>query len=95
MTLQSFIQSLANEEPPTGFSDQLLSLWYEGKGNWNRSHQLIQDLEDSTAAWIHAYLHRKEGDNWNADYWYNKAGRKSPSLTLQQEWESIVSELLQ
>jgi hypothetical protein len=94
MTLQSFIQSLANEEPPTGLSDPLLSLWYEGNGNWDRSHQLIQDLEDTTAAWIHAYLHRKEGDNWNADYWYNRAGRKRPSLSFQKEWENIVSALL-
>lgn len=94
MTLQSFIQSLANKEPPTGLSDPLLSLWHEGTGYWDRSHQLIQDLEDTTAAWIHAYLHRKEGDNWNADYWYTKAGRKRPSLSLQQEWESIVSALL-
>ncbi|MBC7850087.1 MAG: hypothetical protein H7Y31_10140 [Chitinophagaceae bacterium] len=90
----AFQQSLSNAKAPAGLSIYLESLWYDGKGDWDQSHNLIQDLTDNTAAWIHAYLHRKEGDNWNADYWYQKAGRKRPGLSLQEEWEAIVTELL-
>ena len=61
---------------------------------WQKAHELIQDIEDKSAAWIHAYLHRKEGDIWNADYWYNRAGKKRPSLTLQEEWKDIVEAML-
>jgi len=70
------------------------SLWYDGKGNWEQSHNIIQDINDSNASWIHAYLHRKEGDNWNADYWYNKAGKKRPDTILEKEWEDIVRKMI-
>jgi len=90
MDLQLFKQSLSSPQPPSGTSVYLLALWEDGKGNWEQSHNLIQDLTDKTAAWIHAYLHRKEGDIWNADYWYSKAGRKRPSVSLEEEWETIT-----
>jgi hypothetical protein len=90
MDLQLFKQSLSSAKAPSGTSIYLQSLWEDGKGNWEQSHNLIQDLTDKTAAWIHAYLHRKEGDNWNADYWYSKAGRKRPSVSLEEEWETIA-----
>jgi len=89
-----FKQTLANAKPPAGIDIYLESLWEDGRGNWDRAHTLIQDLTDRKAAWIHAYLHRKEGDIWNADYWYSKAGRKRPDLSLEQEWEFIVDEFL-
>lgn len=94
MELNNFVLSLQEPAPPVSVSLYLQALWYDGKGNWNKAHDLIQDVEDSTAAWIHAYLHRKEGDNGNARYWYHRAGKKFPALSLQEEWEEIVGELL-
>jgi hypothetical protein len=94
MDLQNFQQSLKNDIPPAEASVYLQALWYDGKGDWEKSHELIQDLPDKDAAWIHAYLHRKEGDVWNADYWYRKAGRKRPSVALEEEWEQIAEALM-
>ena len=71
-----------------------MALWYDAKEDWEKAHELIQDIEDKNAAWIHAYLHRKEGDIWNADYWYRRAGKKRPDASLQNEWEQIATELL-
>lgn len=93
MTTGEFQQSLANERPPTG-SPYLQALWYDAKGDWNTAHSLIQDRDDDTSAWIHAYLHRKEGDIGNADYWYRRAGRKRPAGSLEDEWAVIVTALL-
>ncbi len=94
MDFQTFQQSLNNSTPPADASVYLQALWHDSKGNWDKSHELIQDLPDQNAAWIHAYLHRKEGDTWNADYWYRKAGKKRPDLTLEEEWEQITKALL-
>lgn len=92
--LNSFRQTLKTEIPPEGLTPCLLALWYDAKGDWNRSHGIIQDSPDEMAAWIHAYLHRKEGDTWNADYWYRKAGRTRPAISLDEEWEYIANEIL-
>jgi hypothetical protein len=94
MNLTDFKSSLATQAPPKSASVYLAALWYDAKGDWQKAHELIQDLPDSTASRIHAYLHRKEGDTWNADYWYNKAGSKRPGLSLEEEWEDIVAKLL-
>ena len=94
MNTTDFRNTVKDENPPQGISVYVQALWYDAKGNWEKAHELIQDLPDKNASWIHAYLHRKEGDSWNADYWYNKAGRKRPLLSLEQEWEQILSELL-
>ncbi len=94
MDIQFFKQSLSLSKLPQGINVYLEALWEDGRGNWSRSHEIIQDLEDDTAAWIHAYLHRKEGDIWNADYWYRRANRKRPTVSLEQEWEDIANELL-
>jgi hypothetical protein len=93
MTIDHFKNSL-DGEPAQGISIYLQALWHDAKGDWEKSHDLIQDLNDADAAWIHAYLHRKEGDIWNADYWYRKAGRKRPDLSLEAEWEQIVMAML-
>ncbi|MDP4263284.1 MAG: hypothetical protein Q8941_12220 [Bacteroidota bacterium] len=93
MTSGDFHSSLSLPEPPSSFSSYLQALWYDGKEDWEKAHTIIQDINDSTAAWIHAYLHRKEGDLGNADYWYSRAGKKRPPVSLQQEWETIVKEL--
>lgn len=94
MTFEQFQQSLSLSLPPSEISDHLKALWYDGKGDWQQSHDIIQDINDANAAWIHAYLHRKEGDIWNADYWYSKAGKKRPTVSLQQEWQMISNELI-
>lgn len=93
MDFSTFKQSLAGNNPPA-VSIYLQALWYDAKQDWNKAHTLIQDVEDKNAAWIHAYLHRKEGDISNADYWYRRAGKQRPSLSLQDEWEQIVSDLI-
>jgi len=94
MNLISFKQSLAENNPPQNSSVYLKALWQEGKGNWDKAHELIQDLEDKNASWIHAYLHRREGDIGNADYWYRRAGKKRPDVSLENEWEEITTALL-
>lgn len=94
MNATQFKQSLSLPEPPAGISVYLRALWYDGKGDWEKSHNMIQDLPDKMASWIHAYLHRKEGDTGNAGYWYHKAGRNMPGYSIEQEWETIVQALL-
>jgi hypothetical protein len=94
MEFETFTNSLADPQPPIALSAYLHALWYDGKGDWDKAHDIIQDIEDSKGSWIHAYLHRKEGDAGNARYWYNKAHKSFPSVSLQQEWEEIVKALL-
>lgn len=94
MTIDVFIQSLKKTSPPSGISLLLKALWYDGKGDWEGSHNIVQEIKSRDASWIHAYLHRKEGDNWNANYWYRRAGRKMPNQTLAEEWRAISEELL-
>jgi hypothetical protein len=94
MTFDQFKESLSSDFPPGSISDYLKALWYDAKNDWEKAHNIIQDIEDKTASWIHAYLHRKEGDTGNADYWYHRAGRKRPVISLQEEWDDIVKALL-
>ena len=93
-TLAAFKQSLNLEEPAAGLSVQLRSLWYDGKGDWRQAHAQGDQLTDQASAWVHAYLHRKEGHVWNADYWYNKAGQTRPDTSLEKESEGLVVEFL-
>lgn len=93
-TLTEFKASLNLEQPDSEFSVQLKSLWYDGKGDWHKAHAQVDDKTDQASAWVHAYLHRKEGDIWNADYWYNKAKQVRPKVTLEEEWEALVVEFL-
>ncbi len=72
----------------------LKSLWYDAKGDWKTAHDLVDQLPGLEAAWVHAYLHRKEGDIWNADYWYAKAKKTRPNISLEAEWESLVTYFL-
>lgn len=95
MQFETFTASIHNNNMPAGLSVYLQSLWYDGKDDWHKAHALVDSLNDSTACWVHAYLHRKEGDIGNADYWYRRAGKTRPSVSLQQEWETIVKALLQ
>jgi hypothetical protein len=94
MQFEQFSKSITAVNPPAELSAYALSLWYDAKDNWEKAHTIIQDLDDSTAAWIHAYLHRKEGDIGNAGYWYRRAGKSLPAVSLLQEWESIAKAVL-
>jgi hypothetical protein len=93
MTLSAFLESLSQATPPAGISTYLASLWWEGKGNWQKAHDIIEHLDGDTAAWVHAYLHRKEGDRSNARYWYSRAGRSMPEVSLELEWKDMVTVL--
>ena len=93
-TITSFKETTAADKPPQDASVYLQALWYDAKGDWEKAHTLIQDVEDKDAAWIHAYLHRKEGDNGNADYWYRRAGKSRPPMSVENEWEQIVHALI-
>lgn len=89
-TPEEFKISLENIDPPSDLAPHMQALWYDAKGDWSKAHSLIDHLEDPQSSHVHAYLHRKEGDIWNADYWYRKAGKKRPSLTLDEEWEHLL-----
>ncbi|WP_298741835.1 hypothetical protein [uncultured Chitinophaga sp.] len=94
MTISAFKATLGNPAPPEGLSAPLQAMWWDGKGNWDRAHDIAQDIENGTGSWIHAYLHRKEGDRSNAAYWYSRAGKSMPFSTLEEEWEQLVTALL-
>lgn len=93
MTPEEFKTTLTQQEPPPQWNAVQKALWYDANGNWDKAHDYAQQENDSASAWIHAYLHRKEGDTFNAQYWYTRAGRTMPETTLQQEWEEMVSVL--
>ena len=89
-----FKTSLKEQYPPFSLSAALQALWYDAKGNWNKAHELAQEEEDLAGNWVHAYLHRKEGDQFNASYWYRRAKQPVCKLSLEEEWEAITQELL-
>lgn len=93
MKVDEFRKSLNLGEPPVGLSAPLAALWWDAKGDWKRAHGMVDDLETPEAMAVHAYLHRKEGVEWNAEYWYKRAGRKLRRPTLEEEWEALVEEL--
>lgn len=92
--LDIFKESLNQKDPPADLSVYATALWQAGKGNWDKAHDIVQDLPDEDASLIHAFLHRQEGDISNAKYWYAKAGSKMPTSTLEEEWEHLVKNTL-
>lgn len=72
----------------------MLALWNDAKGNWEEAHNIVQKIDHPDGAWVHAYLHRKEGDEFNAKFWYDLAGKKFPTTALEEEWEEIASYFL-
>lgn len=90
MTIQEFKNSLHQNSPDHTLSVQLQALWWGAKGNWKKAHDLIDHLNDPISGHIHAYLHRVEGDLWNAEYWYNRAKQPIFKGTLQDEWTYLV-----
>ena len=94
MTLTAFKASLSQEDPPAGLTPALTALWHDGRGDWTSAHQVAQDIESPAGSWIHAYLHRKEGDSSNAAYWYRRAGQAVAAGPLDVEWAAIAEALL-
>jgi hypothetical protein len=93
MKPDQFLASLAALHPPPGLSSALLGLWHDGKGDWDKAHRIVQEAGDRDSAWVHAYLHRKEGDLGNADYWYSQARQPRAGGTLAEEWTTLVDAL--
>jgi hypothetical protein len=94
MTLQEFRDSLTGDEPPRQLTIALAALWWDAKGNWKQAHEVAAQEEGPAAAWVHAYLHRKEGDIPNARYWYKRADKLPATASLEQERLVITESLL-
>ena len=94
MTLAAYIASLGGASPAPDLTAPLAGLWWAAKGDWDRAHKIVQDEDDANSAWVHAYLHRVEGDLGNAGYWYRQADKPAATDSLQAEWERIVTTLL-
>jgi hypothetical protein len=94
-TLAEFRDTLSSDSPPAQLSATLLALWHDAKGHWDTAHTVAQDIDGRDGSWIHAYLHRKEGDSGNAAYWYRRAGKPVSRLSLEDEWDQIVTDLVQ
>lgn len=92
--MADFYASLSDSAPTPGLEPALVALWWAAKGNWEGAHNTVQVESDASSAWVHAYLHRVEGDLGNAGYWYRQAGQPVAKDSLDAEWERIVSALL-
>ena len=89
-----FEESVKQTAPPAGITPALEALWHERRGDWDKAHRIAQDIAGPEGAWVHAYLHRREGDQANAAYWYERAAQPVASGSLDDEWRSIVEALL-
>lgn len=94
MTIDDFKASVTESTPPEGLSEPLRALWTEAKGDWHAAHAIVQDDGGTDAAWVHAYLHRKEPDPSNARYWYGRAGQPVFEGSFDAEWTAIAEALL-
>jgi hypothetical protein len=94
MTTDQFRDSMKAAMPPADLGLALTGLWWDAKGDWSQAHESVQQDEGPSGSWVHAYLHRKEGDASNAAYWYSRAGRRPSQATLEEEWSEIVTSLL-
>ena len=94
MIHSEFTSSLAGAAPPSSISPSLAAMWWAAKGEWDKAHAIVQDADGLDAAWVHAYLHRIEGDSGNAGYWYRQAGKPVASGSIETEWEQIASAFL-
>ena len=93
MQYDEFVASLEHSNPPE-ITGNLLALWFDGKGSWDKAHEIAQSDDGKEAARVHAYLHRKEEDEWNAGYWYRGAGKDHCKLSLEEEWEELLKYFL-
>jgi hypothetical protein len=93
MTVDEFTATLRGDQPPA-VRPALVALWLDAKGDWSRAHEVAQNIDDATGSWVHAYLHRKEGDIGNAGYWYRRAGKTVATGSLNEEWRKMAAALL-
>ncbi len=94
MDYNLFLETLKGKFPPSLWPEPLQAMWYDAKEDWHNAHEIAQDITNSDGDWIHAYLHRKEGDVYNARYWYRKANKPFPNFSLEEEQKEIISALL-
>ena len=94
MSTADFKASLSGASPAPELDPPLAGLWWAAKGNWDQAHKIVQDESTADSAWVHAYLHRVEGDLGNAGYWYRQAGKPVATGSLEAEWEGIVAGLI-
>src|SRR5229473_1369553 len=94
MDSKALRDSVSAKQPPPALGMALQALWWDAKGDWQKAHECAQAQDDAAGAWVHAYLHRKEGDLANAGYWYRRAGRALATTLLEQEWLAITQSLL-
>jgi hypothetical protein len=95
MTIDEFTASaMNNSAPPSELPETLKALWWTKRGEWERAHKIAQDISSRDGSWVHAHLHRVEGDHSNAGYWYSRAGKPRSSESLDAEWKQIVSAFL-
>ena len=94
MTFAEFKRSLSQHKPPGGLAPALTALWWAGKDDWDTAHKIVMDDEGADSAWVHAYLHRVEGDLPNARYWYAQAGKPAATEALPAEWDAIARALI-
>lgn len=94
MSFADFQKSTAGGLSPAGLSGPLRALWLDARGEWDAAHEAAQAAGGPDGAWVHAYLHRKEGDELNAGYWYARAGQPASSGDLAAEWSAIARALL-
>lgn len=93
-TYTEFQETLSATMPMKDWPEALCAMWYDAKGDWDKAHEIGQDIHSAIGGWIHGYLHIKEGDEFNARYWYNKAKRKYPDHSLEVEQKTIVDYVL-
>ncbi len=94
MDYTDFQKELVSTRPPKNWPEDLIAMWHDAKGDWEAAHDIAQDMHNNMGCWIHAYLHRKEGDDWNAGYWYRQAGKSFPNSTLEEEHREIAEFVL-
>jgi hypothetical protein len=94
MTLAQFKDCLSEPKPPEGLGPALAALWWAGKDEWDKAHAIVMDEGGEDCSWVHAHLHRVEGDLDNARYWYRQARRPAASGPAADEWDAIVTALL-
>jgi hypothetical protein len=94
MTIEEFKQTVKDDTMPSNLPAPLHALWIDARGQWSHAHHIVQEESTPEAAWVHAYLHRKEGDESNARHWYSEAGKEMPSGSLDAEWDQIAAALL-
>jgi hypothetical protein len=93
MNAVEFRLTLSNDDPPRGLPAPLAALWWDAKGDWAQAHALVDELETQAGMAVHAYLHRKEGQAWNAEYWYKRSGRQFHREQFEDEWAALVEGL--